>query len=188
MKRVLKSVLTLGVVALLAACSNSQSGNTESGDSHEGHNHGTEEHSSTQTSSPASVNLKDDKLNAVYQHYIHLTTALTKEDATEAKVASAAIEAGAKEIEGGASIASAAAKITSAEDIENQRREYSTLSNDFISLVKKSGLNSGELYVDYCPMALNDEGAYWISNVKEIKNPYFGEKMLKCGEVKETIN
>lgn len=187
MNRVLKSVLTLGVVGLLAACGNGQSGNTEHADNHEGHNHATEEQSSTQTTPPASVNLKDDKLNAVYQHYIHLTTALTNKDAAEAKIAAAAIEAGAKETEGGASIASAAAKITSAPDLEAQRREYSALSNDFIALVKKSGLNSGELYVDYCPMALNDEGAYWLSNKKEIRNPYFGDEMLTCGSVKETI-
>ncbi len=188
MRRMLKLTLTLGVVVLLAACGNGQSGNNESVDNHEGHNHGAEEQSSAQVTPPASVSLKNDKLNTVYQHYIHLTTALTKEDATEAKLASAAIEAGVKGIEGGASIANAAARNTSAQDLATQRREYSSLSNDFISLVKKTGLSGGELYVDYCPMALNDEGAYWVSNVKEIKNPYFGDKMLTCGEVKETIN
>ncbi len=179
MKRVIKPILSLGVVAFLAACSNNQSENKES------HDHANMEQSSTQTT--ASVNLKDDKLNAVYQHYLHLTTALTNGDTAEAKVASAAIETGAKQINGAAPIANAAAKITAAKDLEDQRKEYSVLSNEFISQLKKSGLNSGELYVDYCPMALNDKGAYWVSNKKEIKNPYFGESMLTCGEVKETI-
>jgi len=62
------------------------------------------------------------------------------------------------------------------------------LSNELIALIKKEGMKSGELYVDFCPMALNDAGANWISNHKEISNPYFGKKMLDCGEVKETIN
>ena len=75
-----------------------------------------------------------------------------------------------------------------ASDIEKQRAIYSDLSNDFIALVKKSGVSSGELYVDYCPMALDDKGAYWLSANKEIRNPYFGDKMLKCGEIKETLN
>ena len=55
------------------------------------------------------------------------------------------------------------------------------------SLIKVSKLASGTLYIEYCPMANNNEGAFWLSNEKEIKNPYFGEMMLKCGSVKETL-
>jgi len=134
------------------------------------------------------VAIKDDKLNAVYQHYVHLTSSLVKGDAAEAKIAANAIETGARELNGGATLAKAAANITAASDIDTQRREYSSLSNEFIALTKKSGLSSGELYVEYCPMAMNDKGAYWLSASKEIRNPYFGDKMLECGEVKETLN
>jgi len=50
--------------------------------------------------------------------------------------------------------------------------------------------NSGNTprYYQYCPMAFDNKGAYWISNETEIRNPYFGEKMLKCGENKDTLN
>lgn len=182
MKKVIKLSLSLFFAALISACGNSQLGRSE-------HAHSQEADSNTtEASAPsAPVSLKDDNLNAVYQHYIHLSTALTNANAGEAKIASAAIEAGAKNIEGGATIAASAAKISAADDLKAQRTEFSTLSNEFIALVKKSGLNSGELYVDYCPMALNDEGAYWVSNKKEIRNPYFGDEMLECGSVKETI-
>lgn len=44
-----------------------------------------------------------------------------------------------------------------------------------------------ELYVEYCPMAFDNKGAVWVSSTKEVRNPYFGEKMLNCGEVKEII-
>jgi hypothetical protein len=37
-------------------------------------------------------------------------------------------------------------------------------------------------------MANNNKGALWLSEVKEIKNPYFGSKMLTCGSVKKQIN
>ncbi|MDF2188670.1 DUF3347 domain-containing protein [Paraflavitalea sp. CAU 1676] len=187
MKQFLKVVIPAFSVLFIAACGDGNSnGNTDNKDSasHTGHDEMKMEEG--KTSSPA-VKLKDDKLNAVYQHYVHLTTALTNGDMAEAKVASNAIEAGAKEIPGAETVVSNATKITAATDIEVQRTAYSTLSNDFIALVKKSGLNSGELYVDYCPMALNDKGASWISPNKEIRNPYFGEKMMTCGEVKETI-
>ena len=85
-------------------------------------------------------------------------------------------------------MATLAAKIGAAKDIDAQRTLYADLSKDFIERVKGSGLNSGEIYVEYCPMALNNKGAAWLSNQKEIRNPYFGESMMTCGEVKETLN
>lgn len=187
MKNLLKASIPVLSVVLLAACgsgNSSEETKTNDSTSHEGHDHSTMEKANT---SGTSVQLKDDKLNAVYQHYVHLTTALTNSDMAEAKIASNAIEAGAKEVPGAEAVAANAAKITAASDIEAQRTAYSALSNNFITLVKKSGVNSGELYVDYCPMAMNDKGASWISPNKEIRNPYFGEKMMTCGEVKETI-
>lgn len=142
----------------------------------------------TQIATTGNPVLKNDKLNAVYQHYIHLTTALTNGDVAGAKFAANAIEAGTKGVAGTSNIASTAAKITAVSDIEAQRAAYSGMSKDMIELIKKEGLSGGELYVAFCPMAFNDKGAAWISTSKEIRNPYFGEKMLTCGEVKETID
>jgi hypothetical protein len=183
MKQFLKMTLPVAAVVLLAACGGGKAPEKEAAkDDHAGHNHATE-----QAAPAGAVTLKDDKLQAVYQHYVHLTTALVNGDAAEAKIASNAIETGAKAVTGGEKIAADAAKIIAAADIDAQRTIYSSLSNEFITLVKKSGLSSGELYVDFCPMALNDKGGYWLSAAKDIKNPYFGESMLTCGEVKETI-
>jgi hypothetical protein len=36
-------------------------------------------------------------------------------------------------------------------------------------------------------MANGDNGAYWLSNEAKIRNPYFGDAMLKCGVVKDSI-
>jgi hypothetical protein len=50
------------------------------------------------------------------------------------------------------------------------------------------GINaSGSIYVQYCPMANEGKGGYWLSSQEEIMNPYYGDDMLHCGEVKETI-
>ena len=188
MKKLIHAVLPFVAAVVLAACGNNQSSENKE-ENHEGHDHAAmqQEQSAPQQSS-GPVMIKDDQLNAVNQHYIHLTTALINGDMAEAKVASSAIEVGAKGLKGGAGIAASAAQITAASNIEAQRKAYSKMSNDMISLVKQSGVLGGELYVEFCPMALNDKGANWISSSKEIRNPYFGGgNMLNCGEVKETI-
>lgn len=186
MRPVINSFIILAAATLFAACGNSQK--PAEADPHAGHNHATGEgHGTVVQKSVTGVSLKDDKLNAVYQHYIHLTTALVNGDMAEAKVAANAIELGSKALTNGNMLTALAAKIGAAVDIETQRTLFANLSKDFITRVKSSGLSSGELYVEYCPMALNDKGASWLSNQKEIRNPYFGERMMTCGEVKETI-
>ena len=74
----------------------------------------------------------------------------------------------------------------STSDIEHQREHFAMMSEDMSSLVKAFG-GGKTLYNDHCPMAKNGKGANWLSETKEIKNPYFGEKMIECGEVEEEI-
>lgn len=68
-------------------------------------------------------------------------------------------------------------------NIKHQREHFENLSNDIYDLVKAFGA-SQILYKNYCPM----KKASWLSEIKEIKNPYFGKSMLTCGSIKETIN
>lgn len=133
------------------------------------------------------VTINDNYINAVYQHYQKLSFALTEGDVTAAKIAAAAIETGAQHIPAGKTLAAIAGKIIVANDIESQRTSYAALSNNFISIIKRSGLASGELYIAHCPMALSDAGARWLSSHKEIRNPYFGHQMLNCGSVQEKV-
>ncbi len=71
--------------------------------------------------------------------------------------------------------------------IVHQREHFIMLSKDIADLVKNFGNGGQTLYKDFCPMANEGKGAIWISEVKEIKNPYLGSKMPDCGSVKETI-
>jgi Cu(I)/Ag(I) efflux system membrane fusion protein len=73
------------------------------------------------------------------------------------------------------------------ETCEKQRIPFGTLSGAMYSLAQQSGLTNSLIYRQYCPMAFNNTGAYWLSNDEEIKNPYFGAKMLECGEITDTI-
>lgn len=77
-------------------------------------------------------------------------------------------------------------KIAQTADVEEQRKHFETLSDNLIEAVEYFGVVENTIYRQYCPMAFKDQGAYWLSSEKEIRNPYFGDMMLTCGEVKET--
>ena len=71
--------------------------------------------------------------------------------------------------------------------IGHQREHFDILSKDMIDLIDIVG-TSQKLYQAYCPMYNNNKGAQWLSVTKEIKNPYYGSKMMDCGEVQREIN
>lgn len=73
--------------------------------------------------------------------------------------------------------------IAGSKEINKQRELFAALSNNMISLAKAAKLSGKEVYVDYCPM----KKVYWLSAEKAVKNPYYGNSMLTCGSVKETI-
>jgi uncharacterized protein (DUF885 family) len=75
---------------------------------------------------------------------------------------------------------------TNASNIEHQREHFETLSDDMYDLVK-AVKPSQNLYLVHCPMYNNKKGANWLSEVKEIHNPYLGKKMPECGIIKEEI-
>ncbi len=72
-------------------------------------------------------------------------------------------------------------------DLEKQRALFSDLSNALYTSFKMYAVNDLHAYYQYCPMAFDNKGAYWISRDEEISNPYFGEQMLRCGETKENL-
>lgn len=72
-------------------------------------------------------------------------------------------------------------------DMEHQREQFLLLTADITDMVAITGTNN-TLYQQYCPMYANDTGGAWLSMEKEIRNPYFGSKMMKCGEVQKEIN
>jgi Cu(I)/Ag(I) efflux system membrane fusion protein len=79
-------------------------------------------------------------------------------------------------------------KMKAAEDIEPMRKGFEGLSNELIAVVGKFGIPQGKtLYKAYCPMAFDNMGADWLQLDENILNPYFGDAMLQCGEVKEVI-
>ena len=74
----------------------------------------------------------------------------------------------------------------SGDKIAEQRAHFVPLSNAVYELVKNFG-GGRTLYHDHCPMARDNQGAMWMSETKEVKNPYFGAEMLTCGSVEEQV-
>jgi Cu(I)/Ag(I) efflux system membrane fusion protein len=78
-----------------------------------------------------------------------------------------------------------AASISSSKTIQDQRTAFADLSVQLYNSVKTFGLMGKTLYYQFCPMFKN--GSYWLSETEEIKNPFYGNDMLTCGETKEVL-
>ena len=70
--------------------------------------------------------------------------------------------------------------------LEGQRRQFGFLSQALINTLTAFGAD-GTLYVQRCPMAFDNAGANWLSEKAAIRNPYFGEAMLTCGSILDTL-
>jgi len=80
--------------------------------------------------------------------------------------------------------------IISMKGIEMKRSHFSVVSDQLTNAIESFGVksnNNDTLYLEFCPMAFDNKGAFWLSETKVIKNPYFGDKMPTCGEVKKTF-
>ncbi len=72
-------------------------------------------------------------------------------------------------------------------DIEQKRVAFEKVTQSMYALIKSFKANKVGVYLQYCPMAMNYNGAFWLSDRETIMNPYFGDLMLHCGDVEEVI-
>ena len=73
------------------------------------------------------------------------------------------------------------------EDIEVQRELFRLISNEMIQWASTTQSVSSKLYVQFCPMANNNKGAKWLSTEEQIRNPFYGDAMLTCGNVVDIL-
>jgi membrane fusion protein, copper/silver efflux system len=74
-----------------------------------------------------------------------------------------------------------------ADDLEPLRSEFLALSLLLIETFETLGPSREPLYRAHCPMAFDDRGGDWITDEPKIENPYFGDAMFTCGEIKGRI-
>jgi len=141
--------------------------------------------SSTTTEAQTPAKETNEALKTVLTGYFDVKNALVGDDASKAKEAATALAAStgeyADELNASLSI------IASSNDIEEQRTAFETLSMNLYDAAKEGGAGI-TIYKQYCPMAFDDKGAFWLSDEKKVLNPYFGVSMLRCGKVQEVIN
>jgi hypothetical protein len=140
-------------------------------------------------------------LGELTDSYLKLKTALVEAKQSDAAAAAKTLNEQAQalkdmKLEGEAatfvqartsSIQNEAKAIAEASELEVQRGYFATLSKNVFELNKAIDTGDKSLYFQYCPMAFDNKGGYWLSSEEEIRNPYFGDKMLKCGRVTQTL-
>jgi Cu(I)/Ag(I) efflux system membrane fusion protein len=186
--------------------------NPEGGKVSLGHDHGSmsssevEDHSQHETiememeTFEANAEFKK-QLQGVYDSYANMKDAFVSSDADEVIKSAEKVQSSLQKVDMGLLsgeahmtwmkylevLESEIAKISTNSNISTQRIAFAELNDALYASVRTFGLHHGRIYYQYCPMANGDEGAYWLSNIEEIENPYFGDEMLKCGETRETL-
>jgi Protein of unknown function (DUF3347) len=175
----MKKYIGIAIIGTFIACTNSENKNVQSADS-------------TMTTDSVTLNsdveLADPKIESIYKGYINLKNALVNSNAAAAHQTAADLSTALKAFEGCENTALIADKIAASSDLKVQRKEFTALSSDVIALFKHVDLKKGNIYVQHCPMANNGDGGDWLSSEQNIRNPYYGDEMLECGAVLETIS
>lgn len=138
-------------------------------------------------SAPMAIELKDADSDLAYDQYLHLKDVLVLSESIQAQAAAKDLAVTLRKINGCENTAIMAEKIASGSSLNDQRVNFTSLSADLIDMFKHAEIASGSMFVQYCPMANDGDGGYWLASETEIRNPYYGDEMLNCGEVKETI-
>ena len=132
------------------------------------------------------VEFSNEAVGSAYQHYMHVKTALVNTNAEEAQSGGKMLVEALGKVENSNKATEAAQKIANSQSINDQRTAFLDLSAG-MEEVLNGAIASGEIYKQYCPMAFDGKGGSWLSASQEVRNPYYGDKMLKCGSVRDTI-
>jgi Cu(I)/Ag(I) efflux system membrane fusion protein len=164
--------------------------------------------SETNQSGPLAFERSSDLFTAsmqdVLSSYFTMTAAFVEEDSSKANAAASAfakaIEAvPADQLKADSSIIALVASLKSnvqqsalgipgETNWDEKRHGLQACSDMLFDMLRTVQYKGGKVYQQFCPMAFDNAGANWLSNDAAIRNPYFGDKMLECGEVKDSIS
>lgn len=190
----MKRILTLAAIAFLAACG----GNDEKATVTEA------------PQAPLGQSVNSDTFNLVFgkmldsyfqlkDHFIKENDTLITKSTEQLLVDMTATDRVLSELKADSGIISTAKTYTTGisneltavkqeKNIEERRKSFQVLSEQLYDLIRTVKYDRAVVYHQYCPMAFNDAGAFWLSNSSDIRNPYLPKKMLICGEVKDSID
>lgn len=171
--------------------------------SHSDNDHSKMDTKKTESSNaPSSIKIKQSQfVTAIIENYLTLKNALVEDDSEKAASSGSMLleffaefdisaQSNSKQKELGEIIEDAMEQaehiLENNGKIEHQREHFEVLSTDLRDMIIITGTDRS-LYQIFCPMFNNNEGGMWLSASSEIRNPYFGSKMLKCGSVQLEI-
>ncbi|MBZ9652185.1 efflux RND transporter periplasmic adaptor subunit [Psychroflexus montanilacus] len=165
--------------------------NPDGGSSSSGHNHGDmkmNEDSSDSDKANAEISSEaisdqTDEVKKLINDYSELKNALVSDDFETSKAIYKKVNFGLSKLD-----RQTFKEVDQLNGIDDLRDTFIQLSEDIIAMAKASNPNGDAIYIQQCPMADRGEGARWLSFSKEVKNPYYGASMLKCGSVIDSIN
>lgn len=85
-------------------------------------------------------------------------------------------------------ITSSAKGLAGESSLSEMRKEFEMIADNLWQLTRVVRYDGQKLFWQYCPMAFNNRGAYWISSERQVRNPYFGNDMLECGKVADSLD
>lgn len=141
------------------------------------------------------------QLTALFDNYFSIKDALVSSDVSMAASKAASMVISIKAVDMGKlsseehnawmkvtnDLTNSVGKISKSKNVSQQRQALALLSKSMYELAKESN-QAVPVFYQHCPMFNNGKGANWLSKESAIKNPYYGNKMLTCGSVTETIN
>lgn len=198
MKKTVIVVIVLAVIILIARpffCNNDEKTDKAAGE---------------EKQQPLSITANTDVFNQSFTQllnaYSSLKDALVASDTGKASAAALALRTAAdslkvNEIKGDSTgliketattftstIIGSAQALAAEKDIKGKRKEFEMIADAMWSLTRTVRYTGQKLYWQFCPMAFDNKGAYWMSYEREIKNPYFGSEMLNCGSVEDSLD
>ncbi len=191
-------IISIAIIAISTSACNSGSNTSEKNEKKDD----TTESSTSSTNSSNNTDTKvDGSMQEMVAQYLQMKNALTNDNGKDAATSAKAFVSSMNKMDKNSLTGDKKKKWDDVSDdanemakhiadnagkIDHQREHFDMLSVDMYDMVKAFGAGQ-TLYKDFCPMFNNKKGATWLSEIKEIKNPYMGKKMATCGIVKEEI-
>lgn len=132
------------------------------------------------------VAFNDPNMAVVFREYLGLKDALVGTNAAQAGASAVRLMTAFANIGVADNALKATQNVVEASNIEEQRTAFVEVTAA-VEKMLEGEIASGTVYKQFCPMAFNNTGASWLSGSSDIKNPYFGDKMLRCGRIEAKI-
>ncbi|HEY9219999.1 MAG TPA: DUF3347 domain-containing protein [Lutibacter sp.] len=206
------AIVSMGLLSLTAySCKNTEKNDVQKNENHMEMNNDSMNRSGDENMEMNHQNMQNDemmdgdqktsKTTAILDNYLQLKNALVADDSEKAATAGKRLYDAFAQFDSSSIDEAQKQEVTEIIDdalehaehisgnsgkMEHQREHFEIISKDIKDLIAITGTDR-KLYQTFCPMYNNKKGAIWLSETEEIKNPYFGSKMMTCGSVQKEI-